>query len=65
MKKISYKVNEWGESVTFCPNGRISFTSRRKMRVKDDCRKCRYHVSIDYENKIVECSYGTAKKKKD
>jgi hypothetical protein len=63
-KKIRYKVNEWGESVTFCPMGFVTFRSGRRKRVGDDCRNCRYKGDVDRENKVVEClfvKYGRGK----
>ena len=57
MKKINYKVNQWGESVTKCPNGFKTFTSGRPKRVGADCMLCRYRKHVDFDNHVVECEY--------
>ena len=63
MKKIKYKVNKDGVSVTFCPNGFTTFVGNRRKRVGDDCLFCKYRKYVDYDNHIVECLYGSKKDK--
>lgn len=62
MKKISYKVNKYGESVTFCPNGFETLRGRRK-RVGADCLFCMYRKYVDFDNHVVECEYVRKKNK--
>lgn len=56
-KKLKYKVNKDGVSVTFCPNGFTTFVGNRKKRVGDDCLFCKYRKHVDYDNHEVECLY--------
>lgn len=63
MKKIKYRVNEWGESLTKCPNGFTTFTSGRPKMVGRDCLLCRYREKVDFDNHEVSCNYVRKKVK--
>lgn len=56
-KKIKWKVNEWGESVTKCPNGFTKFKSGAPKFVGSECLLCRYRKYVDFDNKEVECLF--------
>ena len=62
MRKIKYKLNKEGESVTRCPHGFTTFVGNRPKRVGRDCLFCKYRKHIDYDNHIVDCLYGGKKK---
>lgn len=62
-REIKYKVNKEGFSVTYCPNGFTTFTGNRRKRVGDDCVGCQYRKHVDFDKHIVECQYGTKRKK--
>ena len=64
MKKIKYKQNKNGESITLCPNGFTTFVGNRKKRVGSDCMFCKYRVHIDFNEHIVDCGYVKGKKAK-
>lgn len=55
--KIKFKVNEDGMSMTRCPHGFVTRTTNRIRKVGYDCDYCKWKISKDYENKIVECAY--------
>lgn len=63
MKKIKYKLNKQGIGTTPCPNGFTTFVGNRIKRVGSDCMFCRWRHHIDFDNMIVECSYGNRSKK--
>lgn len=60
-KKIKYKTNKDGVSVTYCPNGFTTFVGNRKKRVGDGLL-CKYRKHVDYDNHEVECAYAKNKK---
>ena len=57
MRKIKFKVNKDGDSVTRCPNGFTTFVGNRPKRVGKDCLFCKYRKNVDFDNHIVECNY--------
>jgi hypothetical protein len=66
MKKIKYKVDEWGVSKTKCPNGFTKFKSGAPKFCGSDCMFCRYRNHVDFDNHVVECNYvknGGSKRK--
>ena len=66
MRKIKFKRNKDGISVTFCPNGFTTFVGNRRKRVGDDCLFCKYRKHVDYDRQIVECNFvrnGCGKRK--
>lgn len=65
MRKIKYKLNKEGESVTRCPNGFTTFVGNRPKRVGRDCLFCKYRKHIDYDSHVVDCLYGRSGTKKN
>lgn len=62
-RELKYKVNEWGESLTKCPNGFTVFSSGRPKRLGRDCLLCRYREHVDFDNHVVKCNYVKKNKK--
>lgn len=65
MMKVKFRLDKYGRGTTACPHKFTTFVGNRPKRVGSDCLGCKYRKHIDYDAKIVECSYGTAKRKKD
>lgn len=57
MKKVKYKLNKDGESVTRCPNGFTTFAGNRPKRVGRDCLFCKYRKHVDFDEHVVDCLY--------
>lgn len=61
MKKIKFKTNKEGESMTRCPNGFTTFVGNRPKRVGRDCLFCKFRKHVDFDGHEVECMYTKKK----
>lgn len=60
--KIEFEVGDDGYCITPCPHGIINgYTGESKKVGSNICGDCRYFMSIDNENKSIECDYGNEK----
>lgn len=62
-RTIKYKLNKFGESITKCPNGFVTFTKNAPKVVGYHCILCRYKEHIEFDNHEVKCSYVKKDKK--
>lgn len=63
-KKIKFKLNKEGRSVTRCPNGLRSMRGVPRMAGDLGCMMCRFRGVVDWEDHTVVCGLERKRTKK-